>query len=77
VTSEPKDNTHARQDNLYDNWALMNMHCTQPVVGQGRDRKTHVGKLKDDDYSAQNAEHLLIYAREIAREPIKAFENIS
>jgi hypothetical protein len=62
--------------NIYDNWALMNIHCTRNVAGEGRDRayEAYVANRTVDNYSAQNAEHLLIYARDIAREPIKAFE---
>jgi hypothetical protein len=59
----------------FENWALVNRICMEPSIGgRNRDFESYIAKRKVDAYSAANAEHLLIYARDIAHEPIEGFE---
>ncbi len=58
---------------LYENWEAMNQYCLQ--IGSRDVRyESYVSKRQVDSYSAQNAEHLFLYARDIAQAPIDGFE---
>jgi hypothetical protein len=59
----------------FDDWALMNRICMEPPVGgRNAEYEAYVSNRKVDRYSTDNAQHLLVYARDIAQEPIKGFE---
>jgi hypothetical protein len=70
-----QDNSSGYERDHFDDWALMNRICMElPVGGRNFDFESHVTKRTVDLYSRENAQHLFVYAKDIAREPIKGFE---